>query len=289
MTLTVIKEVLPKPVRRFLGMTRAIGRRALLWWNVSRELSGVSFQDKAVLRRAILAAPIDVFRGLDRWRDPVVKENCKIRANGIGVFSVRANTDDLYHTLPSREVSITKAIKSRLKPSDVFVDAGANIGVYSVLASRLVGQDGKVISFEMMPETARILREHLFENECQNATVIEGALSDESGKTVTAYVEGHKHGKSSIIRKDSCVEVSVKTTTLKEELRYVPLIHLMKMDLEGAELGALKGMGHDLQKVQTIIFENRDAEDVVTFIEEHGFQVTRLDGNNALAQRKQHR
>lgn len=288
MTLTMIKDILPKPARYFLGKTWAVGRRVLIWWRICRELSGVSARDKTVLRRAIMTAPVDVFRDLDRWRDPVVWENCKIRANGIGVFSVRAHTDDLYHTLPSREVSITKVIKSRLKPGDVFVDAGANIGVYSVLASRLVGQDGKVISFEMMPETARILREHLSENQCQNATVIEGALSDAPGQTVTAYVEGEKHGKSSIIRKDNCVEVSVKTTTLNEELRDVPLIHLMKMDLEGAELGALKGMGHDLQKVQAIIFENRDAKDVVSFIEEHGFKVTRLDGNNALAQRKQH-
>lgn len=285
MMLTEFKKFLPRPVRRFLGKTRAVGRRALIWRNVFVELSGVNRNDKAVLRRALMSAPIDILRGLDRWRDPVVSKNCKIKAKEIGVFSVRANTDDLYHTLPSREVSITNHIKSHLRPGDVFVDAGANIGVYSVLASHLVGRRGKVISFEMMPETALILRKHLSENQCQNATMIEGALAEAPGQTVTAYVEGDKHGQSSIIRKDGCVEVSVETKTLKEELKNVPSISLMKMDLEGAELSALRGMGDDLQKVRAIIFENRGAEDVVDYLVAHGFDVTRLDGNNALAQR----
>ena len=286
MTLAEIKEILPSPLRLFLGKTRAAGRRARIWWKVCRELSGVSAHDKAVLRRSIISAPVDIFRGLDRWRDPVVSENCRIRANGIGIFSVRAHTDDLYHTLPSREISIIDLIQSRLRANDVFVDAGANIGIYSVLASRLVGEYGRVISFEMMPETASILRTHLSENQCHNATVVEGALSEAPGQTVIAYAEGGKHGQSSILRKVGCVEVSVETKTLKEELKDIPAIQLMKMDLEGAELAALKGMGRDLQKVRSIIFENRDAEDVVEYVTAQGFKVTRLDGNNALAQKE---
>lgn len=136
----------------------------------------------------------------------------------------------------------------------------------------------------MMPETAHILREHLSENQCQNATVIEGALSQKPDQTVTAYVDGDKHGKSSILRKDGCVEVSVETKTLKEELKNVPFIQLMKMDLEGAELDALKGMGCDLQKVREIIFENRGDEAVVEYLRAKGFNIERLDGNNAVAQ-----
>ena len=194
MTLAGIKESLPPSVRRALGSTKAVVRRARIWWNVYRELSGVSANDKAVLRRALKAAPLDIFRDLDRWRDPVVSEDCRVKAKGVGEFSVRAHTDDLYHTLPSRETRVFATIRSYLRSGDTFVDAGANIGVYSVLASRLVGQQGRVISFEMMPETAHILRDHLLENQCRNAIVIEGALSDKSGQQVTAYVKGEKHG-----------------------------------------------------------------------------------------------
>lgn len=86
MTLTEVKEALPKPARRFLGKIRAVGRRVQIWWLVYRELSGVSAHDKAVLRRAIMSAPVDIFRELDRWRDPMVSQNCKIKAHGIGFF-----------------------------------------------------------------------------------------------------------------------------------------------------------------------------------------------------------
>jgi hypothetical protein len=60
----------------------------------------------------------------------------------------------------------------------------------------------------------------------------------------------------------------------------------MKMDLEGAELGALRGLGDTILKVRLIVFENRDTPDVVTFLEHRGFSVRRIDGNNAFAQRR---
>lgn len=286
MKITEIKRILPKPLRGVLGKARAIGRRLNIWRDVYRYLSGVSDHDKTVLRRAILSAPVDVFRGLDRWRDPVVSEDCKVKSKGIGVFSVRAYTDDLYHTLPSREPSVIGAIRSHLKPGDVFVDAGANIGVYSVLASKLVGQNGIVISFEMMPETASILRDHLSRNQCENATVIQGALSDVPGKIVTAYSGGDKHGQSSIIHKGSGIEVSVETKTLEMELHDLPRVQLMKMDLEGAELQALKGLGNAISKIDAIIFEARDRDEASDFLSGAGFLITRLDGKDKLAVRQ---
>lgn len=61
---------------------------------------------------------------------------------------------------------------------------------------------------------------------------------------------------------------------------------MMKMDLEGAELGALRGLGDAILKVRAIVFENRDSPEVVQFLENHEFSVKRIDGNNALAERR---
>ena len=92
-----------------------------------------------------------------------------------------------------------------------------------------------------------------------------------------------KSGQSSISIDKGTIKIEVSTITLESTLKDVPSIDLIKMDLEGAELGALKGMGSDLQKVHAIIFENRGAQDVVEYLQAQGFNVTRLDGNNALA------
>ena len=91
------------------------------------------------------------------------------------------------------------------------------------------------------------------------------------------------HGQSSISIDRGTIKIEVSTITLANTLKDMPSIHLIKMDLEGAELGALKGMGSDLEKVHAIIFENRGAKDVVEYLQAHCFNITRLDGNNALA------
>ncbi len=286
MNQSALKDMLPKGIRSFLGKTRAVGRRLVIWWDVGREIKGVTPQDRAVLRRALLDAPFDVFRGLDRWRDPTVGSDCKIHSLGIGVFSVRARTDDLYHTLPSRELAVVRAIREILRPGDVFVDAGANIGIYSVLGSRLVGENGRVLAVEMMPETARILRGHLVENGCTNAVVTEGALSYLPGKTVTAYAVENKHGLSSIVAGHAGKEVTVETTTLKLVLRDVARVRLIKMDLEGAEFDALRGLGDDLNKVDAILYEDLSGSEVADYLSARGFSIKRLDGKDSIAHRQ---
>ena len=259
-----------------------------MWLHVRNKLAGATPNDSQILRHAIRRSPLTIWYNLNQWQFPMVEEDCAIISKGIGTFHVRARTDDLFHVLPMQEPAVEKAIRSLLRPGDTFVDAGANIGFYTVLASQLAGADGHIIAFEMIPTTAEILRSHITQNDCTNVKVVEGALAETSGQVLKASIISGKSGQSSIARRNSATEVEVETVTLAEQLTDYPSIRLIKMDLEGAELGALKGLEKDLGKVQAIIFENRGAEDVVAFIQKHGFEVTRLNGNNALAQRQRH-
>lgn len=59
------------------------------------------------------------------------------------------------------EPNLTHWVRSRLRPNDVFVDIGANIGYFSLLASRLVGGDGAVVAVEAMPETFERLQRNI--------------------------------------------------------------------------------------------------------------------------------
>jgi FkbM family methyltransferase len=199
---------------------------------------------------------------------------------------VRAGTDDLFHVLPGQEPAVETAIRSALRPGAVFVDAGSNIGYYTIIASKIVGPDGRVFACEMMPLTADILRMHVDMNAAENVIVIEGALADVEGATLMASYPDGKFGQASIARGDQGSGVAVRTRTLEAILEQVPQVQIMKMDLEGAELGALRGLGSGISKVEAIVLENRDDPEVLRYLADHGFNVTRIDGNNVLARQR---
>jgi len=142
---------------------------------------------------------------------------------------------------------------------------------------------------EMMPDTAAILRRHLALNQATNVTVIEQALSNTAGQTITARVnEGH-YGQASIagVIQGDAREVPVETTTLSQILDGISRIDLMKMDLEGAEFMALQGAGTTLARVDAVFFEQWQGErKVANQLCDAGFVVSTMDGRNQIAIRQ---
>src|SRR5580765_7707639 len=69
-------------------------------------------------------------------------------------------------------------VLARLEPGDVFVDVGANIGVFTVMAAKRVGPTGRVIAFEPSPSVIRYLEENVRLNELTNVTVCPLALDE---------------------------------------------------------------------------------------------------------------
>ena len=79
------------------------------------------------------------------------------------------------------EAQIQKVLAARLRPGMVFYDLGANIGLFTLLAARLVGAKGRVISFEPDGEVAARLRRNIERNRFANVTVIEAGVWSKSG------------------------------------------------------------------------------------------------------------
>ena len=131
-----MKEFLPTRVRRPLGKLRAAARRIRMWLHVMNRLAGATPGDSKVLQNAIRRSPLTIWQNLDQWQFPMVEEDCMVISKGVGTFQVRASTDDLFHALPMQEPAVETTIRSLLRPGDTFVDAGANIGFYTVLASQ---------------------------------------------------------------------------------------------------------------------------------------------------------
>ena len=171
-----LKKVIPAPLRKCLGQLRAVQHRLLIWSRVATRITGFDSHSRQIMRGALLRAPLSVWRDLDEYQMPMLSESCRVISRGIGAFHIRPFTDDLQAVIPRRELQVERYIRKNLKRGDVFVDAGSNIGYYTILASRLVGTSGRVIACEMMPETAQSLRKNILDNKCLNVEVNEGGV-----------------------------------------------------------------------------------------------------------------
>jgi FkbM family methyltransferase len=281
------RTMLPAPVRTPIRRFETYARRLAAWAAAAGMVRGVGASDRTVLRAALWRSPLDSARGLDRWRDPVLPADAEVDVRGIGRFRVRGGSDDFYHVLPSREPAVVAAIRAHVRSGDCFVDAGANIGFYTVLAGRCAGPDGRVIAIEMLPQTAAILRGHVAANSLHNVQVVEGALSDRDGETLRAHVVEGRFGQASVVtRQEHAREIAVATVTLATVLADLPRVRLMKLDLEGAEPAALRGARAILPRVDAVILEtHRQGSEAEVLLVDAGFRIRRLDGRNLIAER----
>jgi FkbM family methyltransferase len=283
-----LKRIVPRPLWIAARRTNSYARRLLIWSAVMSEIEGATEADRKIIRRSARHGIARGLKALDVWQNPELISDAIVRVPAIGEFAIRASTDDLYHVLPSREAAILAELRKQLRPGSIFIDAGANIGFFTVLAAQLVGPIGQVVAIEMMPDTASRLREHLAMNQLNNVIVHECALSNQSGDEVVATVPEGEFGRATIARaNDGQYKVTVVTRTLDELLADTAVsIDLIKMDLEGAEALALEGASKVLQRTKVVIFEqlegDRSAEEL---LEKAGFHLVKLDASNMLAQR----
>lgn len=151
------------------------------------------------------------------------------------------------------EPSITHLIRERLRPGDVFVDVGANIGYFSLLAAHLVGRSGRVYGIEASPGTHERFARNVALNPYPQITVIHAAASDAPG-TLPMYRDsganmGHSTTLSDVAARDGMTfEADVRADTL-ENLIGPDLFRarFVKVDVEGAEpavFRALRGQLH---------------------------------------------
>lgn len=279
--------LLPHSVKQILRNFRTVLYRLLNWIKIATRLKGNSFIDAIKFYSSFCAIPITIWRNLDSFQFPSTFYDLVVVSRQRGVFTIRKNSDDLFHALPWQEPAVEDAINSCVGKGDIFIDAGANIGYYSVLASRLVGSLGKVFACEMMPSTISVLRNNIKLNKCNNIIVVEAAISSRNDMLIDAHMPSQKFGSASIVRHKFMQGIQVKTVTLSNILKNYQEVACIKLDLEGAELEALIGMGNDLQKFRYIIFENNQESDLASFLTRSGYSIKYLDPRNALAIRNE--
>lgn len=149
----------------------------------------------------------------------------------------------IYSGHENQEIDFIKMI---LKPEDIFIDIGSNIGLFSLIAAPIVGNNGKVICFEPTPQIYERLLENMELNEFNNIDCRNIGLSDSAGE-LSFYVSknGFDAWNSLAPSNDGKLEheIKINVSTLDEELINIDKnrISLVKIDVEGWEKFVLYG------------------------------------------------
>lgn len=162
------------------------------------------------------------------------------------------------------EESTTALFKKAVKPGHIVVDLGANIGYFTLLAAKLIGEDGKVFSFEPEPKNFGYLKKNIELNHYKNVFAYQKAVSNNVGKTklfICAYDSGHhtinhfegieayRQG-----RRGETKEIEIDMVTLDNFLAdKTGRVDIIKIDVEGAEALAIEGMEETIKKNKNII------------------------------------
>jgi len=248
--------------------------RAFLWLRILKSFRGLNVKSQLNL---LISSVIDILLSLVTTpSNPVLLFSGIYLVEQLNIIIyVRGRTDDLYHFLPGREGFVNDFIITILRPGDVFVDVGANVGYYTILGAL---RGSFVVAVEPIPTTVAVLKANLRLNGITNVVVIDKCAWFESTRVKLKIPHGSYYGLASAFynRDSKYIAYEVECIDLDKVLEKFENVKLVKIDVEGAECEVLKGMEKSLDKVKYMIVEiSRNIREVVDLLLKHRFKVKR--------------
>jgi|SRR5579872_5960515 len=145
--------------------------------------------------------------------------------------------------------------KFRLRPGYVVFDVGANIGVFSLKAAKLIGPSGILLAIEPATRTFVKLRKNISINKFQNIRALQCAAGASEGQG-TLYLERRYDGHSSFYKRrgqEGAERVPIRTLDNILEASGLQRCEFLKIDTEGSELDILKGAEHILSDLRPYV------------------------------------
>ncbi|MDR6999291.1 FkbM family methyltransferase [Neobacillus niacini] len=164
------------------------------------------------------------------------------------------------------EVPLTNFFIKSVKPGDRVIDVGANVGYYSVLLGFLAGSTGKLFAYEANPYLYGYLMDNLSLNYLHDRTTTLNLAVHSQTSTISFFQCKKYLGNSSIYQHaatykkhyvDEIEKIEVSTAVLDKDFKNVDQIDYLKIDIEGGEFHAFKGMSELIVsgRLKTIVFE----------------------------------
>ena len=203
--------------------------------------------------------------------------------------------DSIVRVTGRGEPDIEAKMLELIGPHDVVFDAGANIGWYSLLAARVARE---VVAFEPSLANARLAQRNAAANGLSNLTVVPAALTDEDGwlpflerGSLMGRLEKSDSQEQAERRASNSFHGATRTVVPAASLdRWLAVTghappSLMKIDVEGAELGVLRGMRHTLETARPVLIIELHGTrgEVVPILEEAGYSHEPLSRSHLLA------
>ncbi|MCP4116941.1 MAG: FkbM family methyltransferase [Desulfobacteraceae bacterium] len=187
------------------------------------------------------------------------------------------------------EPPVTAVLKKILAPGMVFLDIGANVGFFTCLAASIVGGSGKVFSFEPYEYNIKLLYMNTRLNGFKNVEIFPFAVSDR--RTFFSYDDSAGNSGAIFDSNTSVLELLSSTLVYSMVLDdvlepYPDKIDAIKIDIEGAEYLAFKGMKNRLKKDRPIIvseFSPSFLQSISKKTAEEYLQILLIDENYLLA------
>jgi len=147
----------------------------------------------------------------------------------------------------------------RLRPGDVALDVGANIGWYSMLFDRLAEPGADVFAFEPDPDNRALLERNIALNAARRVHVVPLAVSDSERVATLHRFSGGNRGQHTLLPLYSGDDVEVHTVTLDGFWEGAGLGErvpkLVKIDIEGHEAAAMRGGRRVLARCEMLLME----------------------------------
>ncbi|MEW5676306.1 FkbM family methyltransferase [Flavobacterium enshiense] len=195
-----------------------------------------------------------------------------------------------------------KCMLSNINEGDTFIDIGANIGLFSLLAAEKVGASGKVISFEPFPNTFKRLTDNIELNKLKNIDARNIGLSDKEDSLTFYYSDtGFDAWNSFAPTNDKRLrkEISIGVSTLDNELESVDKskVKFVKIDVEGWEKFVIQGGKQFFSEYSPIVMVEFTEENTLNagyfvneifgLLENLGYEWYRIDGQHLVKEIKQ--
>jgi FkbM family methyltransferase len=193
---------------------------------------------------------------------------------------------------------VQKYIDAVLFPGDIFIDGGANIGMMTIIGAHRVGPTGHVIALEPAELTRKVLEHNVAVGNHANVTVLPWALGERE-EDRPFVVMSDNAGLSSFSpehpEQGTVTTVSVRTLDQIIESVDASKIRLIKLDLEGGEVAALRGARRVLEESRAEFIvevepqhlgrQGADTDELYALFEQYGLRPSPLSGPNVLFSR----